>query len=94
MYMVRKQLYITEAQEEALKQRAHETGLSEAELVRRALEAELASEYSRRWRPDRAEAVAALKETWRGATGRLGDPFDRDATYEDRTDQLYRDPER
>ena len=36
--MVRKQLYLDEAQEMALKQRAKELGVSEAEIVRRALD--------------------------------------------------------
>lgn len=36
--MVRKQLYITEGQEEELKRRAAETGMTEAEVVRRALD--------------------------------------------------------
>lgn len=35
--MVRKQLYITEVQDRALKERAGHEGVSEAELVRRAL---------------------------------------------------------
>lgn len=36
--MVRKQLYITNEQERALKRRAKEEGVSEAELARRALD--------------------------------------------------------
>lgn len=36
--MVRKQLYITEQQDRALKQQAKALGVSEAELVRRALD--------------------------------------------------------
>jgi transposase InsO family protein len=41
--MIRKQLYITADQEQALKQRAGELGMSEAELVRRALDQVLKS---------------------------------------------------
>ena len=92
--MVRKQLYITEAQEEALKRRAAETGVSEAELVRRALDNALGPEATRRWRPGRAEAIAALKETWHDARGRLSGPFERDALYDERMDELYSEPER
>lgn len=44
--MIRKQLYITEAQERALKRRARELGVSEAELARRALEGLLHEEAS------------------------------------------------
>jgi hypothetical protein len=38
VYMVRKQLYISEEHERALKARARELGVSEAELVRRLLD--------------------------------------------------------
>lgn len=38
MYMVRKQLYIDEAQERQLKARSEELGVSEAEIVRRLLD--------------------------------------------------------
>ena len=40
--MIRKQLYIDPHQDAALKRKARELGLSEAELVRRALDAALA----------------------------------------------------
>ena len=36
--MIRKQLYIEEAQDKALKRRAKELGVTEAEVVRRALD--------------------------------------------------------
>lgn len=39
--MIRKQLYLEEAQDRALKRRARELGVSEAEVVRRALDAAL-----------------------------------------------------
>ena len=35
--MIRKQLYITEGQDEVLKEQAQKLGISEAELARRAL---------------------------------------------------------
>jgi len=38
VYVVRKQLYISEEHERALKARARELGVSEAELVRRMLD--------------------------------------------------------
>src|SRR5437879_531255 len=43
MYMVRKQLYISDDQERQLKRRAGDLGVSEAELVRRALDGVLRS---------------------------------------------------
>ena len=56
--MVRKQLYIDERQDRALKRRARELGLSEAELVRRALDAALAGEQ--RPLPGRKEALESF----------------------------------
>jgi hypothetical protein len=47
MYMIRKQLYLGEEQERELKRRARSLGLSEAELVRQALDALLALEGTR-----------------------------------------------
>jgi hypothetical protein len=39
MTMVRKQIYITGDQDEALKNRAEQLGVTEAEVIRRALDA-------------------------------------------------------
>jgi hypothetical protein len=44
MAMVRKQLYIEEGQERAIKRRAKALGISEAEVVRAALDTALAAE--------------------------------------------------
>ncbi len=60
MYMVRKQLYLANDQERRLKRRARELGVSEAELVRRALEAALVDDAPTLPRPDRDETVAGL----------------------------------
>lgn len=38
VYMIRKQLYLEETQDRALKRRAKELGVTEAEVVRRALD--------------------------------------------------------
>lgn len=62
--MVRKQLYITEGQEDVLKDRARELGISEAELVRRALGSFLSkgsSTASRR--PDALETLLERTRT-------------------------------
>lgn len=82
--MVRKQLYLTEAQDAALKRRATEAGISEAEVVRRALEVALRGAPTRRWRPGRHQAMADLAETWAAPDAVLVDAFDRDALYEAR----------
>jgi hypothetical protein len=91
--MVRKQLYITEAQNAALKRRAQQLGVSEAELTRRALDAVLREET--RGEPPRAATKAAqeraldeLLENARRISAEHRFPegyrFDRDALYEDR----------
>lgn len=63
MYMVRKQLYIGPDQERRLKQRARALGVSEAELVRRALERALSDDAATLPRPDREAAVSGLVAT-------------------------------
>jgi hypothetical protein len=82
MYMVRKQLYLEERHERALKRRAAETGLSEAELVRQALDAALAVPARAVSRPGRADALERLHATWAAARSTLDEPFDRSALYE------------
>ena len=86
MSMVRKRLYITEAQEEALKNRARSLGISEAELTRRALDAFLAESS-----PDtlqRRPVLDRLLEHTRDLADRHQLPsdyeFDREELYADR----------
>lgn len=43
--MVRKQIYIKNRQEEQLKRLVHETGLSEAELIRQAIDSQSRTTY-------------------------------------------------
>lgn len=89
--MIRKQLYLEEAQDQALKQRAKELRISETELVRRALDTAL--------RPTQATQLSAPR---RAALGRLLDnakhlsathsfpehySFDREALYYKREDR-------
>lgn len=89
--MVRKQLYLEERQERALKRRAAETGLSEAELVRQALDAALeAAPAVVLGRPGRAEALDRLRATWSAGRSRLTEPFDRAALYDERLAHLAR----
>ncbi len=92
MYMVRKQLYITPDQEADLKRKAEEAGVSEAELVRRALDAALRGREPTRWRPGREAAITRLKNQWASPDTSLEESFDRDAIYEGRMDRLVHDP--
>jgi len=91
--MVRKQLYITEAQNAVLKRRARQLGVSEAELARRALDRILQEET--RGEPPRAATKAAQKraldellENARRICAEHHFPedyrFERDTLYEDR----------
>lgn len=86
--MVRKQLYLEETQDRALKTRARELGISEAELVRRALDAALRSQGSvHLTAPRRAALTQFLENAKRIAEGHAfpeGYRFDRDELYDER----------
>lgn len=92
MYMVRKQLYIADDQERRLKRRARELGVSEAELVRRALDAALADEGAALPRPDRDETAAGLLATIERVARRSAFPpgwkFSRQEAYSERERRL------
>jgi hypothetical protein len=84
--MIRKQLYISEAQNEALKRRARALGVSEAELARRALD-DLLDETSPSGTPRRHEALDRLMKT----TRRLSDDHRLPSDYRFSRDELYAD---
>jgi len=93
MYVIRKQLYIEPRQEEALKRRARELGVSEAELVRRALDASLAGDPATLMHPGRGQAAerlaAALDRIAR--TGVVApEAYDREDLYAERLSALDR----
>lgn len=88
--MVRKQLYISDEQERALKAKARELGVSEAELVRRMLDGLLlGGEGGRTLAGARAtEALDGFLEGAERLSSSHGFPegyaFDRDELYEER----------
>lgn len=86
--MIRKQLYISEDHERALKSRAREAGISEAELVRRFLDRLLlGSEDSIRVPPRAQSALDFLEATDEiSASHRFAEDyrFDREELYGDR----------
>jgi hypothetical protein len=88
--MIRKQFYITEGQNEILKDRARKLGISEAELARRALSEYLSEGPSTTSR--RPEALEALLEHARSLSEKRrlpsGYQFDREDIYSDRIDRL------
>jgi hypothetical protein len=90
VYVVRKQLYISEEHERALKARAKELGISEAELVRRMLDSVLLEGEGRRGLAGAGagdalegflEEADRLAESHRFPEGYV---FYRDELYEDR----------
>lgn len=86
--MVRKQLYISEEHERALKARAREMGISEAELVRGLLDRLLSNDDSVGALPlGRAEAALDFLESADRISGTHSFPegyrFDRDELYEE-----------
>ena len=90
VYMIRKQLYISDEHERALKARARELGVSEAELVRRLLDGLLLGGEggSGLAKAGAAEALEGfLEEADRLAGSHVfpeGYRFDREDLYEDR----------
>jgi len=91
VYMVRKQLYISEEHERALKARARELGVSEAELVRRLLDGLLLGGGGGGSGLARAGATEALEDFLEEADRLVeshrfheGYRFDREELYEDR----------
>jgi hypothetical protein len=90
VYMVRKQLYISDEHERALKARARELGVSEAELVRRMLDGLLLDREGGRGLAGASaaetlegflEEADQLAESHRFSEGYV---FSRDELYEDR----------
>ncbi len=83
--MVRKQVYIKPRQETQLKQRAAETGMSEADIIRQAIDYWLEEEARQRQAKESWERARALMEE-RYAQGAVpgGRTWTRDELYEER----------
>lgn len=94
MYMIRKQLYLEERHERMLKQRAAEQGLSEAELVRRALDLLLSrgpgGEAVPSSRRDALEELLARADAAAAEADNQAWRFDRDEVYAEREARLAR----
>ena len=88
MYMVRKQLYIDAKQDRALKRRAKALGVSEAELVRRALDTLLLGDTISGPLPYHEVGLRALLEDAQASATRhrlpAGTKLDRAALYAER----------
>ena len=83
--MVRKQLYLEEAQDKALKRRAKELGVSEAEVVRRALDDALkgAKKVDVAGRKAVTDFLARAERLAKTHSAPAGYRFDRQALYEE-----------
>lgn len=83
--MIRKQLYLEEAQDKALKRRAKELGVSEAEVVRRALDEALQGEKKANLagRQALADFLKRADELAKAHSFDEGYRFDRQALYEE-----------
>ena len=92
--MVRKQIYIKERQNILLKRLAEARGVSEAEVIRQALEKELLGEVNNQASADLTaweEFEQAIEE--RRALGKTGKPYkwNRQELYEERESRWLRD---
>ena len=92
--MVRKQIYIKKRQEALLKRLSQVRGLSEAELIRQAIDREIAGGLTQPASSDRSawQEIEVFLEARRGAVG-AGQPYqwDRQDIYSEREDRWLRD---
>ncbi len=92
--MVRKQIYIERRQEARLKRLARQQGVSEAEIIRRALDRELesGSRSSLRRNPDAWKEALAFMESRRRLAVPEQEPYRwrREDAYEERLEKLAR----
>ena len=94
--MVRKQVYIQTRQDALLKQLAEARGLSEAEIVRQAIERELAGAPVQPAAPDRfawQELVAFLEKRQGAEPARQPYRWERQEIYNERESRWLRDQE-
>ena len=96
--MIRKQLYLDEEQDRALKARAKELGLSEAEIVRRALDQVLRGDVLSGHRKNQQVVLQALFSDAERLAGTKALPegyrFEHQALYEEDERSTHWDKER
>jgi hypothetical protein len=92
--MVRKQIYIKKRQEALLKRLSLARGLSEAEIIRQAIDREITGGLTQPASSERSAwpEIEAFLEARRGATG-AAQPYrwDRQEIYSEREDRWLRD---
>ena len=91
--MVRKQVYIEPRQEELLKQWAAETGMTQAEIIRQAIDRWEESEAQRRSAQEAWQRARAFIEELRaqGPVPGQGRTWTREEIYEERLSRCGRD---
>jgi predicted DNA-binding protein len=92
MTMVRKQVYIEPEQEEKLKRLSKRLGVTEAELIRRAIENYVPSEAKRFFDPQAARELMEFLRKWAESRPNGGgtEKWNRDDAYEERLSRLSR----
>ena len=89
--MVRKQVYIEAAQEQFLKRRAKELGVTEADLIRRAIDALARTPAGPPFDPEAWTAIVeSMEERARVPIGGTGRTWTRDDLYEGRLGRVSR----
>ena len=88
--MIRKQIYIDSDQDDLLKRRAKELGISEAALIRRCIDETASrpteSERKKAWQ----EALAFMEERAKMRVPQTGRTWTRDELYEERLEKYPR----
>ena len=93
-HMIRKQIYLHKRQEAILRRLSQERGVSEAELIRQAIEREASSISAQVVLPDRSawqELVDFLEARQKTVTGGLSYNWNRGEIYTDRESRWLHD---
>lgn len=88
--MIRKQIYIKPEQDEALKQKAKQSGVSEAELIRefidKGIQQPTEAERKKAWQ----ESLALMEKRAKMKVPQTGRQWTRDELYEERFERYSR----
>jgi hypothetical protein len=88
--MIRKQIYIAQEQEEQLKRRSKELGISEAALIRHCIQEAVDHPTSGEREKVRQELLASMKERAKIQVPQTGRTWTREELYEERLERYPR----
>lgn len=88
--MIRKQIYLKPHQDETVKQKARELGVSEAELIREYIEIGARSPTAREREKARQGLLASMRERSKIQVPQTGRDWTRDELYEERLERYSR----